>query len=180
MNNTKINYKIFGRRYVNVIIEMALAACMGEWIHIAKELYPNNGVLLYERAGINNSQGSLSDRTPINIAQELRALLQHIKHEEKIIIIAHSQGGLYAQQFTRLYPDMVKGLQRLCSTVDTYVSSAEECVLSKYLCNYDFPLVYVPAVCNSRDECQIFYAKTQLQSILKASKDKYRSLALFI
>lgn len=110
MNNAKINYKIFGREYVSIIIEMALGACMGEWMHIAKELSVNNGVLLYERAGINNSEGSLSDRTPINIAQELNALLQHIKHEEKIIIIAHSQGGLYAQQFTRLYPDMVKGL----------------------------------------------------------------------
>jgi hypothetical protein len=89
---------------------MALGACMGEWIHIAKELSVNSGVLLYERAGINNSEVSLLDRTPVNIAQELHTLLQHIKHEEKIIIIAHSQGGLYAQQFTRLYPEMVKGL----------------------------------------------------------------------
>lgn len=110
LNDAKINYKIFGRENVSIIIEMALGACMGEWIHIAKELSVNNGVFLYERAGINNSEVSLSDRTPINIAQELHALLQHIKHEEKIIIIAHSQGGLYAQQFTRLYPDMVKGL----------------------------------------------------------------------
>lgn len=110
LNNARINYKIFGREYVSIIIEMALGACMGEWIHIAKELSANNGVLLYERAGINNSEVSLSDRTPFNIAQELHTLLQHIKHEDKIIIIAHSQGGLYVQQFTRLYPDMVKGL----------------------------------------------------------------------
>lgn len=110
MNHVKTNYKIFGKEYVSIIIEMALGACMGEWIHIAKVLSVNNGVLLYERAGINNSEGSLSNRTPINIAQELHALLQNIKHEKKIIIIAHSQGGLYAQQFARLYPDMVKGL----------------------------------------------------------------------
>ncbi|MGB4659014.1 MAG: alpha/beta hydrolase [Mobilitalea sp.] len=110
MNNLKINYKTFGRENVSIIIEMALGACMGEWIQIAKELSVNNGVLLYERAGINNSAVSLADRTPINIAQELYELLQQIKHEEKIMIIAHSQGGLYAQQFTRLYPEMVKGI----------------------------------------------------------------------
>jgi pimeloyl-ACP methyl ester carboxylesterase len=110
MNHVKLNYKIFGREKVSIIIEMALGACMGEWMHIAKELAVNNGVLLYERAGINNSDISLLDRTPMNIAQELHELLQHINHEEKIIIMAHSQGGLYAQQFTRLYPEMIKGI----------------------------------------------------------------------
>lgn len=110
MNHVKLNYKIFGREKVSIIIEMALGACMGEWMHIANELAVNNGILLYERAGINNSDISLLDRTPMNIAEELHELLQHINHEEKIVIIAHSQGGLYAQQFTRLFPEMVKGI----------------------------------------------------------------------
>lgn len=112
LNNAggNINYKIFGRENVSIVIEMGLGACIGEWKHIAEELSANNGVLLYERVGIYNSGVSVSDRTPINIAHELYSLLQQIKHEETIIIIAHSQGGLYAQQFTRLYPEMVKGI----------------------------------------------------------------------
>lgn len=110
MQNVKINYEIMGRESVGIIIEMGLGACLGEWKHIAKALSVNNGVLLYERAGINHSEVSLQDRTPINIAKELYELLITIKHEDKIIIIAHSQGGLYAQIFARLFSDMVKGL----------------------------------------------------------------------
>ena len=30
--------------------------------------------------------------------------------KSKIIILAHSQGGLYAQQFARLYPNMIRGI----------------------------------------------------------------------
>jgi hypothetical protein len=110
LKNAKINYKIIGKECVSIIIEMGLGTCLGEWLHVAKTLSVNHGVLLYERAGINHSEASIEDRTPINISQELHELLQTIKHEEKVIIIAHSQGGLYAQQFVRLYPNMVKGL----------------------------------------------------------------------
>ena len=49
-------------------------------------------------------------RTPESIGRELYALLHKLGHSEKIVILAHSQGGLYAQQFARLYPEMVKGL----------------------------------------------------------------------
>lgn len=110
MEYAKINYKILGGEGVSIIIEMGLGACLGEWLHVAEMLSAHHSVLLYERAGINHSGISLKERTPGNIAKELYELLETIKQEEKVIIIAHSQGGLYAQQFARLYPDMVKGL----------------------------------------------------------------------
>lgn len=37
-------------------------------------------------------------------------LLAEIEHTDKIVLIAHSQGGLYAQQFCRAHPALVKGL----------------------------------------------------------------------
>ena len=37
-------------------------------------------------------------------------LLDEIPHDEKLVIIGHSQGGLYASEFCGLYPEMVKGL----------------------------------------------------------------------
>lgn len=110
MKNSGINYKVYGNQRVGIVVEMGLGACMGEWMHIAKLLCENTGVLLYERAGINNSKTSDNARSPIHIAEELYELMQDISHEDKFIIIAHSQGGLYAQQFARSYPDMVKGI----------------------------------------------------------------------
>jgi pimeloyl-ACP methyl ester carboxylesterase len=45
-----------------------------------------------------------------NIAEELHTLLMELPCKSKIIILAHSQGGLYAQQFARLYPNMIRGI----------------------------------------------------------------------
>lgn len=111
INGRKTACKIFGSGKINMVIEMGLGCCMGEWWHIAGALSQHDGcMLLYERAGINNSDCSSAQRAPAAIAQELKQLLDTVPHEDKMIIIAHSQGGLYAQQFARIYPEMVKGL----------------------------------------------------------------------
>lgn len=95
---------------MDIVIEMGLGSCISEWEPIAMELGKTNGVLVYERAGINKSEISTQDRTPTNIAKELKRLLDMIPHEEKLIVIGHSQGGLYASEFCGIIPEMVKGL----------------------------------------------------------------------
>ncbi|MCR5626992.1 MAG: alpha/beta hydrolase [Lachnospiraceae bacterium] len=104
------NYKIFGNPSVDVVIEMGLGACIAEWEALATELGKSHGVLVYERAGINHSNKNNKERTPTNIAMELKMLLDTVSHEEKIVVIGHSQGGLYASEFCGLYPEMIKRL----------------------------------------------------------------------
>lgn len=104
------NYTIFGSKTVDVVIEMGLGACIAEWESLARELGKNHGVLVYERAGINHSDKSDEERTPTNIAEELKRLIDEIPHDEKIVIIGHSQGGMYASEFCGIYPEIVKGL----------------------------------------------------------------------
>ncbi len=106
----KHNFKVFGKEPIGIVVEMGLGSCLSEWIPMAKLLQGECGVLLYERAGINKSYPSDNERTPYNIANELFELLKQIHHMEKIIIVSHSQGGLYAQQFCRLFPYLVKGV----------------------------------------------------------------------
>ncbi|MDO5845898.1 MAG: alpha/beta fold hydrolase [Methanocorpusculum sp.] len=101
----ELSYTVFGQGRVNLVIEIALGATAGEWWHIAEHLSEKYTVLLYER-----SKNARVERTPLTIANELHELLKAIPCEEQIIIVAHSQGGLYAQQFARLYPQMVKGV----------------------------------------------------------------------
>jgi pimeloyl-ACP methyl ester carboxylesterase len=104
------NYTIFGSKTVDIVIEMGLGACIAEWESLARELGKNHGVLVYERAGINHSDKSDKERTPTNIAEELKRLIDEIPHDEKIVIIGHSQGGMYASEFCGIYPEIVKGL----------------------------------------------------------------------
>lgn len=100
-----ISYRIFGEGDIDLVIEMGLGAVAGEWWHIAERLAKQFTVLLYER-GRNISK----PRSPKNIAIELHTLLQELPCKSKMILLAHSQGGLYAQQFARLYPDVVSGV----------------------------------------------------------------------
>lgn len=110
VSSAKLAYKIFGSGKVNIIVESSLNSCIGEWWHLAESLSENNTVLLYERAGYGESTKSSLERSPKNVAKELHKLISLIDHEEKIIFIGHSQGGLYIQQYARLYPETLKGL----------------------------------------------------------------------
>ena len=103
-------YKLFGEGPAELVIELGLGSCIEEWNPFIRKISENYSGLIYERAGINRSIPSLQERTPENIAKELYELLTKVNHTEKIILLAHSQGGLYAQQFTRMYPSLVKGL----------------------------------------------------------------------
>jgi pimeloyl-ACP methyl ester carboxylesterase len=100
-----ISYCIFGGGDIDLVIEMGLGAVAGEWWHIAGQLSKQFTVLLYER-GRNISRA----RSPKNIAEELHALLMELSCKNKITFLAHSQGGLYVQQFARMYPDMIRGI----------------------------------------------------------------------
>ena len=105
IDGQNISYCIFGRGDIDLVIEMGLGAVAGEWWHVAEHLSKQFTVLLYER-GRNISKA----RSPRNIAEELHALLKKLPCKSKITFLAHSQGGLYAQQFARMYPDMVRGI----------------------------------------------------------------------
>lgn len=103
-------FKIVGREPIKFVVEMGLGACVEEWNSLAENLRERGGVLLYERAGIGRSMPSGAKRSPKRIARELHELLNHINHEKKMILIAHSQGALYAQQYIRMYPEEIKGV----------------------------------------------------------------------
>lgn len=98
-------YHVFGDGKIGLVIEMGLGATAGEWWHIAQSLSEKYTVLLYERNRVTTPA-----RTPRHIAEELFALLERLGCEEKLLLVAHSQGGLYAQQFARLYPQKLKGV----------------------------------------------------------------------
>lgn len=102
--------EIHGEGKVTLVVEMGLGATTAEWRRLAQKLSAKHTVLLYQRAGYGASSVSTLDRTPGNIALELHRLLEQIPHGEKLTLLAHSQGGLYAWAFARAYPELVERL----------------------------------------------------------------------
>lgn len=126
IESTTLAYSVYGTGNISLVIEMGLGAVIGEWNALAKRISEKHTVLLYERAGYGSSSESTLERTPQNIASELYQLLSEFPCEEKLILLAHSQGGLYAQCFARMYPHMVKKLVLLdpLSARDNYFRTA--------------------------------------------------------
>lgn len=105
-----LTYEKYGDGEVNLVIEMGLGAAMAEWRQLTAKLAERYTVLLYQRAGYGESSASTLERTPENIAVELYLLLQQVGHDRKVTVLAHSQGGLYAWKFAKMYPDLVEKL----------------------------------------------------------------------
>lgn len=103
-------YEKYGDGEVNLVIEMGLGASMAEWRQLAEKLAGRYTVLLYQRAGYGASSTSTLERTLENIAAELYLLLRQVGHARKVTVLAHSQGGLYAWKFAKMYPDLVEKL----------------------------------------------------------------------
>ena len=103
-------YEKYGDVEVSLVIEMGFGASMAEWRQLTAKLAGRYTVLLYQRAGYGASSTSTLERTPENIAAELYLLLQQVGHARKVTVLAHSQGGLYAWKFAKLYPELVDRL----------------------------------------------------------------------
>ena len=111
IQTSKLSYRLYGDlSNPFVIVETAMAACSAEWWHLAKKWSENFCILLYDRAGYGSSFSSTLSRTPVNIANELGELINALGIQKKAILIGHSLGGLYAQQFARLFPEKVHAL----------------------------------------------------------------------
>lgn len=106
ISSGRLACEIYGEGKVGVVIEMGLGTAMAEWRGLAERLSARATVLLYQRAGYGSSS-SVRERTPGNIVSELHQLLEQIPHEEKITVLGHSQGGLYAWMFAQKYPELV-------------------------------------------------------------------------
>jgi hypothetical protein len=111
IQTAKLSYRLYGElSNPIVIVETAMATCNAEWWHLAERWSEKFCVLLYDRAGYGSSSASTLPRTPVNVANELSELINALGIQKKVILIGHSLGGLYAQQFARLFPDKVHAL----------------------------------------------------------------------
>jgi len=111
IQTSELSYRLYGDlSNPIVIVETAMATCNAEWWHLAEKWSEKFCVLLYDRAGYGSSSISTLSRTPVNLANELGKLINTLGIQGKVILIGHSLGGLYAQQFARLFPDKTRAL----------------------------------------------------------------------
>lgn len=83
----------------------------GRWQGIAERIAKTNRVVLYDRAGLGESDGATeSPRSSLDIAEDLHAMLAKAKVKGPYLLVGHSLGGMHARVFCGQYPDEVVGL----------------------------------------------------------------------
>ena len=101
---------------VDVLIVPGLGLAGAEWWPIQDELGGKARVIAWDRPGFGDSGPPQSARTIANIASEALDALAAVASNAPLIVVGHSQGGLYANAIARLAPSRVRGLVLLDPT----------------------------------------------------------------
>ena len=93
-----------------VIFESGIAATSQNWLRVQEAVAGYTRAVSYDRDGLGWSSACTSERTPSNIARELRELLQRANIPGPYLLVGHSFGGLVVRRYAALYPDDVVGV----------------------------------------------------------------------
>jgi len=93
-----------------VVFESGIAATSQNWLRVQESVAEYARAVSYDRGGLGWSSASASERTPSNIARELREMLQQAGIPGPYVLVGHSFGGLVVRRYAALYPGEVAGL----------------------------------------------------------------------
>lgn len=99
-----------------VVFETGLGGTFAWWGDVYPPIAESATALVYNRAGIGESEAVDSLRDGRHIVQELRELLASQGLAPPYVLVGHSLGGLYMQWYARFYPQEVAGLILVDST----------------------------------------------------------------
>jgi pimeloyl-ACP methyl ester carboxylesterase len=92
-----------------VVFESGIAATSQNWLRVQESVAGYTRAVSYDRGGLGWSSASPAERTPGNIARELRDMLQLAGIPGPYVLVGHSFGGLVVRRFATLYPADVVG-----------------------------------------------------------------------
>src|SRR4051794_2740141 len=80
------------------------------WALVQPTVAKSARACVYDRAGLGHSDPAPLPRTPVEIAQDLHALVVAAKLQTPLVVVGHSLGGFNVKLYAALYPDEVAGL----------------------------------------------------------------------
>ncbi|WP_404428452.1 alpha/beta fold hydrolase [Sutcliffiella horikoshii] len=122
LNELQLECKIYGELsdFPTVIMDAGYGDYSKAWKSIYPAISKINQVILYDRAGLGNSERSSNPRTSLFMVEELRELLKSRNILPPYILVGHSYGGVNMRLFNNVYPQEVAGLVLIDSTPEEY------------------------------------------------------------
>lgn len=111
-----------------VVFESGLGNGHSVWFdsHIVDEIQDKTDVLLYDRAGYENSELGPGPRHIERLSFEFEQVVEPYLKNRKLIIVCHSLGGLIARDYTLNHPEHVAGLVFVDPTHESYNNPGQE------------------------------------------------------
>src|SRR5262245_17216853 len=105
-----ITYRLTGEGQTTVVVTQGLGFASAEWWPIQDLLSQQARVLTWDRPGYGESGLPASPRTVANIADEALELLSGVAPDGPLVLVGHSQGGLYTNALARMVGVRVRGI----------------------------------------------------------------------
>lgn len=122
----RLRVERFGKGTPAVVFEAGLAQSRTTWGRVPNDVAAFAQTVIYDRAGLGDSDEVNQRRTSRQTVAELRALLKASGIEAPYILVGHSFGGLNVRLFASQFPDEVAGIVLLdASHEDEYKRLAE-------------------------------------------------------
>ena len=106
----KLNLNCIGSRPPTVILDSGLGISSIGWVKIQPEIARYARVCSYDRAGYGWSEPGPEPRTSLQIAKELKALLDAAGERGPYVMVGPSFGAFNVRVFTGFYPAEVAGV----------------------------------------------------------------------
>jgi len=105
-----LHLQCIGQGGPTVILETGLGSWSSHWALIQPVVAQTTRVCSYDRAGLGWSDAGLAPRDARRIATDLHTLLGAASVSGPLVLVGHSNGGLYTRMFAATYPDEVVGM----------------------------------------------------------------------
>jgi pimeloyl-ACP methyl ester carboxylesterase len=106
----RMNIDCSGQGSPTVILESGSGGPSVDWLMVQPEVAKFSRVCSYDRAGYGWSDSGPEPRSSLQIAHELKRLLQAAGEKGPYVLVGHSMGGYDIRVYTGQYPNDVAGM----------------------------------------------------------------------
>ena len=122
ISNCKLYAKLVGANNgkPTVVMDAGYGDFSKAWDSLIEDISMLSTVLIYDRAGLGESEASSNPRTSREMVKELKELLIEAEIKPPYILVGHSFGGVNMRMFATEYQNEVCGLVLIDSTTEDY------------------------------------------------------------
>lgn len=106
----KLNLFCLGHGSPVVILDAGTGGSTASWQYVQIRIAQTTTVCSYDRAGYGFSDPATRPSDAVNAVDDLHRLIERAKLPVPVVLVGHSNGGIYASLYARMYSSEVAGM----------------------------------------------------------------------